>query len=117
MKKYTIIALTLALSACSSVQPRHKAMDNSDLIAFTECSKFAEAKHNTTVALADLQQQKKAADASNAVNSVGMALSLNPLNAFDFTRTTELDETIKNYTERLNKINALSAEKKCPNLN
>ncbi|MGL4674452.1 MAG: hypothetical protein ACRCXK_06290 [Wohlfahrtiimonas sp.] len=114
MKKYIIILLTLILAACSSVQPRHKAMDNNDLITFTECSEFAEAKHNTSLALADLQRQKKAADVDNALNSAGMALSLNPLNAFDFTRTTDLDETIKNYTERLDKINELSTAKKCP---
>lgn len=114
MNKYIIIALTFTLTACSSVQPRHKAMDNSDLIAFTECSEFTEAQHNTSVALADLQQQKKAADASNAVNSAGMALSLNPLAAFDYTRTAELDEIIKSYTERLDKINELSTAKKCP---
>lgn len=113
MKKYMVGLSVLLLAACSSVKPRHAAVDNDDLASLVQCDQIQIAQTETAEKLADLKQQKLGADAGNAVNTAGGLLSFNPLAAFDHTRTGDLEAVIQNYSERLDNLKKLGEAQRC----
>ena len=112
MKKYIVVLLALSLVACSSVKPRHAAMNNEGASFITKCAQIEVAVAETSEKLAALKRQKLSSDVGNGINDEA-PVSLNPLEDFDHTRTIDVEAAIQNYSERLARIENLGELLNC----
>lgn len=113
MQNYIMIIMIGFLTGCSSIQPTHQKLDNSQILTLSNCDQIQQSIQETSSQLSDLQSQKKKANTGNAVNTAAALLSLNPFALLDKDRTGKLDVSIKEYTERLDLLKNLKT-KKCP---
>ena len=114
MRKFGVMFCgLLVLTACSSVQPKHKVMDNSDLLAMNSCDMIETNLAESSKKLDVLKNQKLGADAGNGLNVAAAALSLNPLAFFDHTSTTDLEAAIENYSERVETLTKRAETHQC----
>ncbi len=111
MKNYLILIFTSFLVACSSVQPEHQKLDNTQLVNISNCDQIQQMIQQTKTQLTDLQSQKQKANTGNVVNTAAALLSLNPFALLDNDRTGKLDASIQEYTQRLNLLKQLQTEK------
>lgn len=111
MRNYILITLLGLLAACTSIQPEHQKIDNEQVFTSLNCDELKQAIQDKNSQLADLQIQKKKANAGNAVSTVAALISLNPFALLDNERTGNLDKAIEEYTKRLTLLKKLEAEK------